>query len=114
MNLRPDAICVVVEVASLFCLEKIKNKYKSPAKQKKAMSEFHEDILLQLTQYLVRVGTRGNKVLGVAILGNEVTLRGAEGGNVYNILNDPVEWISFFDHRFVDHLNEMRDFEPSN
>ncbi|KAJ7202612.1 hypothetical protein GGX14DRAFT_653845 [Mycena pura] len=111
-NPHPDEIRVVVEVASLCHLTKIMDNIGDPDLKSLAMAKFKASVVHQLYNYLLRAipKANGNRVLGVASLGNEVALRYATGTSSVQIppnLDD--NWISLFDPRFIRELNAARD-----
>jgi len=97
-------------VASLVRLEKIEVKYKDLESKEMAKSDFCTGVIQQLQHYLNQVGSRcEGKILGVAILGNEVALREVRGGIAHMISGIEEEWIDFFDDCFIQQLNMIRD-----
>ena len=111
-NPHPDEIRVVVEVASLCRVTKIMDSIGDAYLKSLAMAKFKASVVDQLYDYLLQAIPKaiGNRVLGVASLGNEVTLRHTTGTSSVQIPpNMDDDWISLFDPRFIRELNAARD-----
>lgn len=74
------------------------------------------DVLRQLGFYLELVTDRrfDEWLLGVAQVGNEVYLLSNQHGEDFEPAYPNTDWISLFDARFADQMNQIRDLSYTN
>ncbi|KAF7333888.1 hypothetical protein MSAN_02401400 [Mycena sanguinolenta] len=74
------------------------------------------EVLRQLRTYLQAITARrcDEWLLGVGQVGNEVYLFSNQRSSTFLSAYPNIDWISLFDHRFTDQLNQIRDLGYAN
>ncbi|KAF9012820.1 hypothetical protein BDZ89DRAFT_1077308 [Hymenopellis radicata] len=109
-NPNPDVVRIVVEVGSFVQLDRAMKQ--APRNPDAAGDRIREIVTRQLEKYMTRVEDRfDDRLLGVAMIGNEVALRVRTSGSHNNTLIPGIgtDWIRFDDPRFIQELDTIRN-----